>query len=61
MLLLIPAYGLMGAGFALLASTTARLIFILGCYPLMLKVRPPNLLLMREDLRFLRQMTLKKS
>lgn len=61
MLVLIPTYGLVGAGFALLGSTIARLAFILVCYPLILKVRPPNLLMTREDLRFLKQTILKKN
>lgn len=55
MLLLIPNYGLVGAGFALIGATTARLIFILVSYPLVLKVRPPSLLLTRGDLQFLKQ------
>jgi O-antigen/teichoic acid export membrane protein len=53
--LLIPVYGLIGAGLALLTSTIIRLILILTCYPLLLKVRPPSLIINREDLQFLQQ------
>ena len=55
MLVLIPAYGVEGAGLALLGSTTARLVFVLMSYPLILKVRPPGLLITREDWRFVQQ------
>ena len=55
MLVMIPAYGLIGAGLALLCSTIIRFIFMLGSYPLILKVRPPNLLITRDDLHFLQQ------
>lgn len=55
MLVTIPAYGLIGAGLALLCSTIIRFIFMLGSYPLILKVRPPNLLITRDDLHFLQQ------
>ena len=50
MLILIPRYGLVGAGLSLLGSTTARLIFILLSYRITLKVSPPNLLLTSADL-----------
>ncbi|MEB3179446.1 MAG: oligosaccharide flippase family protein [Nostocaceae cyanobacterium] len=53
--ILIPTYGLRGAGIALLISTIIRLILILACYPLLLKVRPPSLIINREDLQFLYQ------
>lgn len=55
MLVLIPLYGLEGAGLALLCSTTGRLIFVLMSYPLVFKVRPPKLLVAWEDWYFLRQ------
>lgn len=62
MLLLIPKYGLEGAGLALLGSTTIRLIFVLMCFPLILNVRPPSLIINREDWDFLQQiLSLKKS
>jgi O-antigen/teichoic acid export membrane protein len=55
MLLLIPTYNLVGAGLALLISTTVRLIFVLVSYKLILKVQPPSLLITQEDLLFLQQ------
>lgn len=55
LLLLIPMFGLKGAGLALLGSTIVRFIFVLLSYPLILKVRPPSLLITREDLYLLRQ------
>ena len=51
MLLLVPAYGLLGAGLALLLSTLVRLVFVLASYPLVLGVRPPPLLLTPSDVR----------
>jgi enterobacterial common antigen flippase len=56
MLWLIPQYGMEGAGVALLLASIVRLIFILGCYPLILKVKLPNIILNKTDLRFLQQM-----
>ena len=55
MLLLIPTYGLVGAGLALLCSTTVRLFFVLASYPLILKVHPPSLIITRDDLVFMQQ------
>lgn len=55
LLILIPRYGLVGAGLAILCSTTIRLIFMLASYPLILKIRPPNLLITREDFNFVLQ------
>lgn len=54
MLVLIPRFGLIGAGFAILGSTTVRLIFILGNFPLTLKVPPPGLLITRADIEWAR-------
>ena len=56
MLLLIPTYGLEGAGLALLGSTSIRLVFVIVSFPLILKVRPPGLLMTRDDWYFLQQM-----
>jgi O-antigen/teichoic acid export membrane protein len=53
MLVLIPRLGIVGAGLALLASTTARLIFVLVSFPLFLKMRIPNVFPMVEDLKFM--------
>jgi O-antigen/teichoic acid export membrane protein len=61
MLVLIPPYGLTGAGLALLGSTGARLLFILICFPLVLKVPPPSLLIMRQDIDWLRHKILKRN
>ena len=55
MLVLIPTYGLEGAGLAVLCPTPARLVFVLVSYPLILKVRLPRLLITREDWRFVQQ------
>jgi antigen flippase len=53
-LLLVPRYGLVGAGLALLCSTALRFVFILACYPMVLKVKPPSLLLTMADIRYLK-------
>jgi O-antigen/teichoic acid export membrane protein len=60
LLFLIPRQGLTGAGIALLGSTAVRLLFILACYPMVLRVPPPSLLITRADLRLLRQMISQK-
>lgn len=60
MLLLIPTYGLVGAGLALLGSTTARLFFVLISYPLILKVHPPGLFMTRKDVQFVKHMLAKR-
>ncbi|MGH9553394.1 MAG: lipopolysaccharide biosynthesis protein, partial [Terriglobales bacterium] len=52
MFLLIPRFGIAGAGAALLCSTIARLIFVLASFPVFLKMRVPRLLPKFEDLRF---------
>ena len=52
MFLLIPRFGIAGAGAALLCSTIARLIFVLASFPVFLKMRVPDLLPKFEDLRF---------
>jgi enterobacterial common antigen flippase len=49
MLYLIPKYGLLGAGFALLVSTIIRMILVLISYPTILKVDAPSLMIKRED------------
>ena len=51
---LIPRYGLMGTGGALICSTSVRLIFILCCYPVVLKIRPPSLLPTYKDFVYLK-------
>jgi antigen flippase len=54
MLLLIPKYGLIGAGIALLVSSTLKLFLTLISYSLVLNVSPPKLLLDREDWLFVK-------
>ena len=61
MLILIPIYGMEGAGLALLVASIVRLVFILGCFPLILKVKIPSLILNQEDVRVLQQMLPKRS
>lgn len=53
MLLLIPRLGLEGVGLALLVSTLVRLIVIILCYPMALKVNSPKLMPRKKDLIFL--------
>jgi len=61
LLLLVPRLGLQGAGWALLTSTVVRLVFVLACYPLVLKVRPPSLLVKQEDFYILKQKMLHRT
>jgi hypothetical protein len=53
MLLLVPAFGLTGAAFAVLVSTIVRLAFLLLCFPLVLQVSPPSPLLRGKDVAWL--------
>jgi O-antigen/teichoic acid export membrane protein len=53
MLILVPRMGIVGAGLALLVSTTARLLFVLASYPVFLKMRVPHVFPKVEDLRFM--------
>jgi O-antigen/teichoic acid export membrane protein len=55
MLLLIPKQGVMGAAIALLSATIVRLVLALAAYPVLLKVKPPSLLINRQDLLYLYQ------
>ncbi|MEO0540567.1 MAG: oligosaccharide flippase family protein [Cyanobacteria bacterium P01_A01_bin.105] len=52
--LLIPRYGLMGAGIALVSATAVRLVLVLGSYPLVLRVGVPALVMGRGDVAFIR-------
>jgi O-antigen/teichoic acid export membrane protein len=61
MLILIPRYELAGAGLALLTSTTIRFFLVMGCYPVILKVAPPNLIINLEDIQYLKKTLLKRS
>ncbi|MEO1591180.1 MAG: oligosaccharide flippase family protein [Cyanobacteria bacterium J06632_22] len=51
---LIPTYGLIGAGVALVSATAVRLLLILGSYPMVLRVRIPGLVLGPSDVLFVR-------
>ncbi|MFG6094991.1 polysaccharide biosynthesis protein [Leptothoe sp. ISB3NOV94-8A] len=55
LLVLVPHYGLVGVGYALLISTAIRLILVLMAYPRILKHSAPNLVISFEDLNFIRQ------
>ena len=55
MYLLIPKYGLLGTGLALMISTSVRLMFILICYPVILNTRPPSLFPTLGDLMYLKE------
>jgi O-antigen/teichoic acid export membrane protein len=50
LLVLVPRYGLEGAGLALLISDLIRFLFVLASFPLVLKVRIPRLWPTRDDL-----------
>jgi O-antigen/teichoic acid export membrane protein len=52
MLVLVPRFGIVGAGVALLLSTITRLAFVLVSFPLFLRMRIPHLLPRAEDLSF---------
>lgn len=43
LIVLVPIYGLVGAGLALLISTTIRFVFAIANFPITLKIRPPRL------------------
>ncbi len=58
-LILIPAYGFVGAGIAILLSTIIRFIFILACFPIFLKCKVPNLLVTKADISYLTKNILK--
>lgn len=53
MLVLIPRFGLSGAAFALLISSSCRLMTVMACYPIILKSKPPSLLITADDFTFL--------
>lgn len=59
MVVLIPRYGLLGAGVALAISAAIRLGLMMMCFPWLLKARSPRLLFGREDWTFLRQQLIK--
>jgi len=53
MLIMVPRYGIMGAGIALLISTSVRFLFVLLSFPLFLKMRVPRILPRWEDAFFM--------
>lgn len=53
MTLLVPRYGIVGAGTALLLSTTSRFIFVLMSFPIFLKMPVPHVLPKQEDFAYL--------
>lgn len=55
LLILIPIFGLEGVAISLLIATSLRLLFIIICYPLILKVYPPNIIFSKEDLVFIKK------
>ena len=61
LLVLVPAFGLMGAGVSLLTTSLVRLIFIIAAFPRVLKVPPPRLWLNTEDFREIKRVVLSLS
>ncbi len=60
MVILVPRYGIVGAGIALLLSTTARFVFVLASFRLFLKIPIPALLPNRDDLRYIARAVFRK-
>lgn len=60
MLILIPKYGLVGAGLAMLIATAIRFIFIMVSFPVILKLNPPSLLISKHDLMNIKQLASNK-
>lgn len=52
--------GMVGAGWALLASTATRLVFVLISYPLVLKVPCPSCLLNGDDIAYVKEKLIKQ-
>jgi O-antigen/teichoic acid export membrane protein len=55
-MVLTPRYGIVGAGLALLISTSTRLICVLLCFPLFLKMRVPDILPKWQDISSITKM-----
>lgn len=53
MLILVPVFGISGAALAILISTIVRVGCLLLCFPLVLQVSPPRLVLRGKDLEWL--------
>lgn len=60
MFILVPRYGIAGAGIALLLSTTARFVFVLLSFPLFLRMPIPRILPEHDDLVYMAQAALRK-
>jgi O-antigen/teichoic acid export membrane protein len=60
MLVLVPRYGLVGAGIALLLSTIARFLFVLVSFPLFLRIPIPPLFPNGEDVLYMAQSVWKR-
>jgi len=48
---MVPRFGLRGAAFALVLSTSFRLAFVLLSFPMRLKMKPPSIILRPSDIR----------
>lgn len=55
LILLIPRLGLVGAGLALLTSSTIRLCLIMGSYPVLLHVPAPRVIMMLDDVTAIKE------
>ena len=53
LVMLVPAYGIVGAAAGLVAVAALRLLFTISCFPLVLGVGLPRLWLSAEDLRLI--------
>jgi O-antigen/teichoic acid export membrane protein len=53
MFVLVPRFGLVGAGLSLLLSTTVRLIVLLASFPIVLKIPMPEIVPSRDDMTFI--------
>ena len=51
MIWLVPLFGMNGVAFSLLLSTILRFVIVLSCYPLILKIKPPKLLISINEIR----------
>jgi O-antigen/teichoic acid export membrane protein len=60
MLILVPRYGILGAGIALLLSTASRFLLVLASFPLFLRIPIPRLVPNRADLTYITQSVSKK-
>jgi O-antigen/teichoic acid export membrane protein len=59
MILLVPHFGIVGAGMALLISTTTRFVCLLVSFPVFLKMQVPQFLPRRSDLEYMVDVAMK--